>query len=255
MGWTGSKYATSSERSTMTAALPGTAPARGPAYPPPVPTGTPVDSGGADAATRAYRRQQKVADIYSRWRAAHSRDIPMETLKANAGAFAVSDAALTLPEALNAVAKDAEDAVARVNGLLKSSKVDNTDVAGQIAAQRFWNRTRRSLDALKDVPKLVAAAQKLVADADDSQIPVFSEELESYLASRNAPTGWLPGALAARIPGLGEANAARTLCERQLAVLAHNHAGLQNAFAKDVAAPPLMDPAEQTSTPYTDTTG
>lgn len=225
------------------------------AYPPPVPVGTPVDPGGTDSATRAYRRQQQVADIYSRWRAAHSRDIPMETLKANAGAFAVSDAALTLPEALNAVAKDAEDAVAHVNGLLKSSKVDNTDVAGQIAAQRFWARAQRTLDATNSVPKLVAAAQKLVADADDAQIPTLSEELSDYLTSRNAPTGWLPGALAQRIPGLGDATTAARLRARQLAVLKHNHEGLQKAFAKDLAAPPLMDPSQQNSTPYSDYSG
>jgi len=240
---------------SQSVALPGTASARGPAFPPPLPKGTPVHPGGDDAATAAYRRQQQVAGIYSSWRAAHSRDIPPDVLKANAGAFAVSDAALTLPPALDAVKQDAEDAVAQVNDLLKSSKVDDSDVAGQIAAQRFWDRAQRTLDAAQGVPKLVAAAQNLVAHATDAQIPVLNEELGDYLGARNAPSGWVPRALAERIPGMADATETRILRQRHLAVIAQNHAGLQHAFAKDVAAPPLMDPAAQTGEAYSDYSG
>lgn len=236
-------------------ALPGTAPARGPAYPPPLPKGTPVDPGGADPADAAYRRQAQVADIYSRWRAAHSRDIPPDLLKQNAGAFQVSDAALTLQPAVDAVRQASDDATAHAVGLLKGNKVDDSDVAGQIAAQRFWDRAQRTLDAAQGVPKVVAAAQRLVADATDDQIPVLSEELASYLGSRNAPSGWLPEALAHRIPGLDQATENARLRARQHAVLAHNHHVLTNSFAKDIAAPPLMDPSQQTSTPYVERVG
>lgn len=106
-------------------------------FPPPVPRGTPVDPGGADSATRAFRRQQQVSDLYSRWRADHSPDIDPDVLKDNAGAFSVSDAALTLPDALAAVKDDAESATKRANDLIKGNRVDNSNVASQLAARDF----------------------------------------------------------------------------------------------------------------------
>jgi hypothetical protein len=172
-------------------------PAR-PAYPPPIPSGF-IDFRGKTPVERALRTQQAVADQYSRWRAAHSKDIDPDVLKDNAGAFQVSDAALALQPALEAVQADAKAASSRVNDLLKGTRVGD-DVASQIAAQRYWNRTQRTLDAITDTPKVVAAAQDLVAHADDKAVPVIAEELSSYLASRNAPTGWLPDALASKIP-------------------------------------------------------
>lgn len=219
-------------------------------YPPPVPVGTPHDPGGADSATRAARRQHQVADLYTRWRAAHSPDIDPDVLKSNAGAFSVSDAALTLPDALAAVKDDADTASQKVNNLIKGTRVGD-DVASQIAAQRFWARAQRTLDAIKDPSKLVAASQALIANADDAQVSVLAEEVGDYLASRNAPGGWLPGALAAKIPGLSDASADAIVKARQLAVLQQNHHALTNSMEKDVAAPQLLDPARVTAEPYT----
>jgi hypothetical protein len=50
--------------------------------------------------------------------------------------------------------------------LLKDTRVGD-DVASQIAAQRFWRRTQTTLDAIRDPAKVAAAAQDLVANADD----------------------------------------------------------------------------------------
>ena len=230
-------------------ALPGTKPTR-PSYPPPLPSGTPVDPGGQDNATRAFRRQQQVTDLYTRWRSAHSPDIDPDVLKGNAGAFSVSDAALMLPEVLAAVKDDADTATRHATELIQGYRVGK-DVASQLSATRYWNRVQRSLDAIKDTPKLVAAAQSLVANAENSETPILSEELGAYLGSRNAPYGWLPDALAHRIPGLAEAQADAILKSRQHAVLAANHQKLQKAMASDTDVPPLLDPANQTSQPYT----
>jgi hypothetical protein len=54
---------------------------------------------------------------------AHSPDIEPDVLKNNAGAFSVSDAALTLPGALAAVKSDADAASKRVAEAVKSAKV------------------------------------------------------------------------------------------------------------------------------------
>jgi len=227
--------------------FPTVRPAR-PAYPPPIPSGF-IDPGGKTPVEKALRTQAAVHKIYSDWRAAHSKDIDPDVLKRNAGAFSVSDAALALPEAVRAVLDDSDAASQKVNALIKGQRVGD-DVASQIAAQRFWARATRTLDSIKDTPKLVAAAQDLIANADDAQIPVVAEELSSYLASRNAPTGWLTDALSSRIPGLSDAQADSILKARQAAVLAQNHQNLTRAMQNDTSAPPLLDPYAVTAEAY-----
>ena len=239
--------------SAFAGSLPGTKPGR-PSYPPPVPVGTPVDPGGADSATRAINRQRQVADLYTSWRAAHSTDIAPDVLKANAGAFSVSDAALTLPEVLAGVKAEADEATRKTNELISGTRVGD-DVASQLQAQRIWARAQRNLDAIKDPTKLIAAAQNLIANADDAAIPVLTEELGEYLESRSAPTGWLPQALAAKIPGLADAAANATVLTKQHAILQHNHRALTSAIQKDIAAPELLDPAIATADQYVDYSG
>ena len=219
--------------------FPTVRPAR-PAYPPPIPSGF-IGPGGKTPVERALRTQQAVADQYTAWRAAHSPNIHPDVLKDNAGAFQVSDAALALQPALDAVKADANAAQAKVSDLVKGQKVDASDVAAQLAADRFWRRTERTLDSIKDGPKVVAAAQELIKSADDSQITTLAEEVGSYLASRGIPTNWLPTALASKVPGLDDAQAEATLKAKQLAVLAQNHAGLTRAIANDNPPPPLYN--------------
>jgi hypothetical protein len=139
----------------------------------------------------------------------------------------------------------------KANDLVSGTRVGD-DVASQIAAQRWWSRAQRTLDSIKDPAKVAAAARGLVANADDKAVPVIAEELSDYLATRNIPTGWLPDALADRVPGLADAQADATLKARQYAVLAQNHAALKNAIEKDLAAPPLLDPAQVDARPYGD---
>lgn len=231
--------------------IPGTAPARGPVYPPAIPTSDLPDAGGRTPVERAHRTQQAVAADYSRWRAAHSRDISPDVLKANAGAYAVSNPALQLPAVLDAVKQDSDAASAKVNDLIKGNRVPDDNVADQIAAQRYSSKWQRRLDAL-DGPKAVAAAQDLVNGASGPEIVVLSEELGDYLVSRNLPVGWLPDALAKVIPGVAEASADAILKARQHAVVTANHQRLQHAMESDLAAPPLIDPTTVTSTPYSD---
>jgi hypothetical protein len=106
------------------------------------------------------------------------------------------------------------------------------------------------LYAIKDPSKLPTAAQALVANADDKAVPVIAEELPDYLASRGVPAGWLPDALGDKVPGLADPKADATLKARQHAVLAQNHHALTNAMAKDLAAPPLLDPYRVTGEAY-----
>jgi hypothetical protein len=229
--------------------FPGTAPARR-VHVPSVPSGTLPDPGGRDSVERAHRLQRQTADLYTRWRASFPHGIDPDELKDTSGQFAYSDAALALPDALDAVKVDADSAAKQVNDLIKGMRVDG-DVASQLGAQRYWSRAQRTLDAAKDPAKVVAAAQGLINNADDSQAPVLAEELSSYLASRNVPTDWLTDALASKIPGLSDASAEAIRKSRQYAVLLQNHQRLYHAMEKDVAAPQLLDPAQFTAEPYT----
>ncbi len=234
--------------------LPGTAPARR-VHVPPVPRGTLPDPGGATAAERAHRLQLQAAQQYTAYRASIPDGVDPEELRDNAGVFSVSDTALGLPEALAAVQADAEDAVNRVNELLRSNRVPDDDVAAQLAATRYTARVFRELDGQTIGAKAIHLAQQLIAKATGPHIAALSEELPSYMSSRGLPTAWLPQALAVKIPGMAEANADVVLKQRQLAITAQNHAHLTNAFAKDIAAPPLIDPAVATSEAYSNPTG
>lgn len=229
--------------------LPGTRPARRVHVPLP-PSGQLPDPGGQDSVQRAHRRQQQVADLYTRWRGSFPDGIDPDELKDSAGQFAYTDAAFQLPDVLDPVKQDSDSATAKVNDLIKGTRV-GADVASQLGAQRYWARAQRTLDVAKDPAKVVAAAQNLIANADEAQISVLAEELAAYLADRNVPTGWLSDALASKIPGLSDATADAILKQRQYAVLHHNHQALTDAMAKDVAAPQLLDPSEMTSQPYT----
>jgi hypothetical protein len=233
----------------MTSTMPGTRPSRI-AYPPPVPVGF-TDPGGRTPVEHALRVQHSVHTQYSAWRSAHSKDIAPDVLKANAGMFAVSDPALALAPVLDAVKADADTANGKVDDLIGGTKVGD-DVASQLAATRYWNRTQRTLDAISDTSKLVAAARTLLAGADDQAVPVLAEELSSYLATRNVPTGWLSDALAGKIPGLADAQSDKILKSRQLAILQANHDNLTRAMTKDTAPAPLLDPFKADATAYGD---
>jgi hypothetical protein len=224
----------------MTSAMPGTRPSCR-AYPPPVPVGF-IDPGGTTPVEHALRTQQAVAQAYTDWRAAHPQGIDPDTLRDNAGAFSVSDAALQLPEVLKPVKDQADAANGKVKELMSGSRVAADDVAAQLAAQRFWNRTQRTLDTIKDPSSVAAAARDMIANASDAEIPFISEELASYLATRSVPTGWLTDALAGKIPGLSDAQADAILLARHHAVLAANHQNLTRAMAKDTSPAPLLNP-------------
>ena len=202
--------------------FPTVKPAR-PVYPPPVPTGPLPDPGGATPVEHAYRTQKAVADAYTRWRQAHSPDIAPDVAKANAGAFAVSDAALQLPDVLETVSR-----------MPKTPTPRRTNCSGAAASPTTtWIRLKRNAfghvhsgrwTRSKNPAKLVAAAQDVVANADAENVPTICEELSAYLASKGVPAGWIPAALAEKVPGLADAQTAAILANRQRDVLAQNDA-------------------------------
>ncbi|OMC19687.1 hypothetical protein A5738_15070 [Mycobacterium colombiense] len=171
-----------------------------------------------------------------------------EDRRDSANWFVTSQAAQALSPALEAARAHTDEAQAKVDAAVKGQKVDATDVAGQLAADRFWRRTERTLDAITSQSKLVAAAQDLIANASDVELPVVAEEIGSYLSSRGAATGWVNAALAQRIPGVDDLRAEAALRAKRVAVLNQNHNALTKAFASGVPGPQLLDPYSPTIT-------
>jgi len=231
---------------------PGTAPAR-PQHGLPVPSGVP-QVGGGDAVTHLHRLQRAVADGYAAYRRSVPNGVAADELRDNKGVYGYSDAALALQPALDAVRADADASTQKVHHLLKGVRVD-ADQASQRAAQRYWARAQRALDAAKGPGQAVATTQRLIADADPSEINVLADELGSWLADHNLPSGWLPDALAQKVPGLADAAADAALKQKQLALLSQNHAMLQRSIANDVDTQPLLDPSQVTSQTYTNSAG
>ncbi len=228
--------------------LPGTRPARRVHVPPP-PSGQLPDPGGRDSVERAHRRQQQVANVYGTYRASIPDGVDPDELRDNAGIFGVTDAALSLRPALDAVKADVDAANSRVAEAAKSASVPDDQ---QVAAQRIWARAQRRLDSAKGAAEKAALAQDLIAGADGLTLGTLREELPDYLASEGVPTGdWLDGAFAQRIPDAADAVADATRLAKAHAVLLRNHQSLTRAFAKDVDAPPLLDPSQVSPTPYT----
>lgn len=243
--------APASPQSAFNSALPGTSPSRRafPVFPGPF---DPNGVGGKDAPEHLHRLQHAVRGDNIGWRGSQPAGISGEDRRDSAGWYAASDGAVSLKPALDAVNADVAAAQAKVDAAVAGQRVDRTDVAAQLSADRFWRRTERQLDAIKDSLKLATAAHDLVANAPDAELPVISEELESYLQSRNIPTDWLNTAIAQRIPGLDELRADAALKAKRRDVLAANNAALLKAFNNGTPPPELVDPyaAVTSAKPY-----
>jgi hypothetical protein len=227
--------------SAFSNSLPGTAPARR-QYPPSPPPFDPATVGGRDPIEHAARVQRGAADGYDQWRKSFSPNVSGEDRRDSANWFVTSDAAQALQPTLDAARAYADEADQKVKAAVKGQKVDTTDVAAQFAADRFWRRTERTLDAITNQSKLVSAARDLIANATDAELPVVAEEIEPYLSSRGAPTVWVNAALAQRIPGVDDQRAEATLRAKRVAVLGQNHNSLTRAFSAGTPAPQLLDP-------------
>lgn len=234
--------------------LPGTAPARR-AYPPSPPPFDATTVGGSDPIEHGARVQTAAKEQYARWRNSFSPNMSGEDRRDSANWFSVSDAAASLRPALDAARAHADEAQATVDAAVKGQKVDTRDVAAQLAADRFWRRTERTLDSIKDSTKVVAAARDLVKNASDSELPVINEELSAYLSSRGVPSEWLNAALAQRIPGVDDLRDDAALKSKRVAVLTLNHNALVKAFANGTPAPELVDPYSPSITPAAYTNG
>jgi hypothetical protein len=149
--------------SAFSSPLPGTSPSRK-AYPPSPPPFDPSTVGGNDPIEHALRVQTAAKDQHDQWRNSFSPNVSPEDRRDSANWFSVSDAALALKPALDAARAHADEAAQTVKAGVDGLSVpdDKHD-----AARRIWERSRYQLDAAEGIAAKVAAAQGLIANAQD----------------------------------------------------------------------------------------
>lgn len=225
--------------SAFSNSLPGAASRR--AYPVAPRPFDPRTVGGATNEEHLARLQRAVRDEYVAHRANQPAGIAADDLRDSRDWFLASEGAAALGPALERVNEDVAAAHAKLTDAVAAQKVDPTDVAAQLAADRAWRRQKGVFDSVSGVPKLVAAAQEWVANAPDVETPVINEELKAYLTSRGAPTDWVDQAVAARIPGSDDQRAEAALKAKRRDVLAANNASLLRSFKAGTPPPELVD--------------
>jgi hypothetical protein len=142
-----------------------------------------------------------------------------DTQAAKAAHAAVAEAAAERDRLAEAVA-DARDRIAPPG-----------DTAGQLHAQRVWERGRHALDAASRNPaKTVATARNLIRDAKPDELAVYVEEVKPWLAAEGHPTDWLDGEIARAAPEYAAAKVAHRDAERKVIKLQHNARVTANAY-------------------------
>ncbi|MGO9154647.1 hypothetical protein [Mycobacterium sp.] len=220
---------------------------------PPLPTTLPPDPGGSTPDERHHRKLLQAARMYTDHRASISRDVDPAELRDAAGSFATTLVFQQLAPALAEVQQHAADAQANVAKLLKGSRVPEDDAAAQLAAAAFWRRSSAQLDAAKNPLQIASVAQELINSAETPvEIACLTKELPGYLKARQVPSGWLPGALAAKVTGGSEAQAEADRAAKGLAVATRNHQAVVRAVTQNTDIGPLVSPSVADSGPYTD---
>jgi hypothetical protein len=92
----------------------------------------------------------------------------------------------------------------------------------QLAAQRSWERDRRTLDS-QSSGQQIATARKLFAEAQTPQaVATLAEEVAPYLAAQGLPTDWIDAELEKAAPKYGAAKAEAAHRERRVMKVRHN---------------------------------
>jgi hypothetical protein len=142
------------------------------------------------------------------------------------------------------LASAADDAYKKSRAELSPRAASSLDVLNQ---QQWWARTSRELDSVP-TERVAAACQRLVADADPTELPWAAQELPAYLRSRSVPENWLDSALHQVHPGLRSAADRRKSTAQAAAIIASNARAARRAISQAASGsyhrPRLVDPAK-----------
>jgi hypothetical protein len=175
--------------------------------------------------------------------ASYLASLPADEAPSEAGAFRNTDAAKAATVALGAV-RDLVPAARAEMTRLRADLRPPADAAGQIAAQRQWQRHRQILDRAEPGTS-VALANRLLTNADPAELATIVEELPSYLAARGQDSTWVDDVVANNVPKLGAARDRLARAKRAAAVIEQNHTMLAKAYEQDTRPPQRLVDAAQ----------
>ncbi|MGO8768853.1 hypothetical protein [Mycobacterium sp.] len=115
------------------------------------------------------------------------------------------------------------------------------DVAAELRASRYWDRSRRILDSL-DSGKLLGASQELLSTAHRAELATLLTELGPYFTSRGQATKWIEPAVARIVPEFGRAREQLAKADQALQVITYNAAALGRGFNQGRPPTALADP-------------
>jgi hypothetical protein len=106
------------------------------------------------------------------------------------------------------------------------------DAAGQVHAQRTWQRAERQLASAENVGQRAAIARQLIGSASPEELAVYAEEMPAEMSDNGVPTSWINDELAKAAPEYGKARQELEDAERKLLKIRHNHRLTSESYTK-----------------------
>jgi hypothetical protein len=137
------------------------------------------------------------------------------------------------------------DAAAQVDKIRKQLSPDG-DVAAELRAGRYWDRTRSLLDNAKE--GAFAKAQQLIANADRTELGTLLQELPAYLQARGVTSDWIEAAVGRAVPEYALATERFHRAQQAQTVARSNAESLRRYFSNEghrsvlVKYNPKLDP-------------
>jgi hypothetical protein len=165
----------------------------------------------------AARKFGEVADEISA-----NRDFSDDGKQGTIASFANTEAARDADAALAEVEQHTAGRAVRVEAE-RAKLAPPLDAAGQVHAQRTWQRAERQLASAENVGQRAAIARQLIGSASPEELAVYAEEMPAEMSANGVPTSWINDELAKAAPEYGKARQELEDAERKLLKIRHNH--------------------------------
>jgi hypothetical protein len=171
------------------------------------------------------------------------RQLPAGDLPVRAEEFANTAAARAADDAVNALRARRDELAVNIEKQRGGLTVPTDDMAAQVAAQRWFQRTKPVWDRL-DSGQLAAAVRDAVAAADAHTLAAIAEDTGPYLQSRGLnPAVILEPPIQAKLPGLSQSTADLANFDKALVIAEINQRQLHHAYNRGTVPPPPVSAA------------
>jgi hypothetical protein len=166
-----------------------------------------------------------------------------EGIQAEISSFANTDHARAVDKAVDQVRHRRDEAQDEVDTIRRGLTPDG-DVAAELRASRFWERTRRVLDNT-DSARLFGCAHKIISTANRQQLGTLLQELPAYLEAHGQAAEWLDAAAAEILPEFRHAREQLTKAGQAVQIAESNAQALRRGFTQGRPPTVLVDPGDK----------